>query len=63
MIDQEFWAMLCIYQAVRDIIGYAAPSGLDPGRISFKRVLEAPRDSTTRAVLSPLPDSPEPYST
>lgn len=63
MIAQEFWAMLCVYQAVRDIIGYAAPPGLDPGRISFKRVLEAARDSTTRAALSPLPDSPEPCST
>ena len=29
--------MLCVYQAVRDLIGYAAPSGLDPGRVSFKR--------------------------
>jgi hypothetical protein len=60
MIAQEFWAMLCVYQAIRDLIGYAAPPGLDPARISFKRTLEAARDPATRAALSPLPDSPEP---
>jgi len=55
MITQEFWAMLCVYQALRDFIGYAAPKGLDPSRISFKRAVEAARDSTTWA-LSPLPN-------
>jgi hypothetical protein len=56
MAEQEFWAMLCVYQAIRDLISYAAPTGLDPGRISFKRATEAARDSATRAALSPLPD-------
>lgn len=55
MVAQEFWAMLCVYQAVRDFIGHAAPTGLDPGRISFKHAVEAARDSTTWA-LSPQPD-------
>ena len=53
MVEQEFWAMLCLYQAIRDLIHYAAPAGLDPGRISFTRALEAARDATTRAALSP----------
>jgi hypothetical protein len=56
MVEQEFWAMLCVYQAVRELIGHAAPSGLDPGRVSFKRTLQAARDSVTRAALSPQPD-------
>lgn len=55
MVEQEFWAMLCVYQAVRDVITHAAHSGLDPGRVSFKRAIEAARDSTTRAALSPPP--------
>ena len=53
MVEQEFWAMLCVYQAIRDLISYAAPCGLDPGRVSFKRAFEAARDSATRAALSP----------
>jgi hypothetical protein len=53
MVEQEFWALLCVYQAVRDLISYAAPPGLDPGRVSFKRALEAARDCLTRAALSP----------
>jgi len=56
MVAQEFWALLCVYQAIRDLISYAAPTGLDPGRISFKRAFEAARDSATRAALSPPPD-------
>lgn len=56
MVAQEFWAMLCVYQAIRDMISYAAPSGLDPGRVSFKRTLDAARDSATRAALSPRRD-------
>ena len=55
-VEQEFWAMLCVYQAIRDLISYAAPTGLDPGRVSFKRALEAAQDSATRAALSPLPN-------
>ncbi|MGH3564931.1 MAG: hypothetical protein ACRDRH_02620 [Pseudonocardia sp.] len=53
MVAQEFWAMLCVYQAIRELISYAAPPGLDPSRVSFKRTLDAARDSTTRAALSP----------
>lgn len=55
MVEQEFWALLCVYQAIRELISYAAPAGLDPGRVSFKRAFEAARDSVTRAALSPLP--------
>ena len=54
MVEQEFWALLCVYQAIRELISYAAPTGLDPGRVSFKRAFEAARDSLTRAALSPL---------
>jgi hypothetical protein len=56
MVEQEFWAMLCVYQAIRELISYATPAGLDPGRISFKRAFEAARDSATRAALSPQAD-------
>jgi len=56
MVAQEFWAMLCVYQAIRDLIARAAPPGLDPGRVSFKRAAEAARDSATRAALSPRRD-------
>lgn len=58
MVAQEFWAMLCVYQAIRDLIGQAVPPGLDPSKISFKRALDAARDSTTRAALSPRSTSP-----
>lgn len=54
MVEQEFWAMLCVYQAIRDLISYATPSGLDPGRVSFTRAVEAARDCLTRGALSPL---------
>jgi hypothetical protein len=62
MIEQEFWAMLCVYQAIRDLISYAASAGLDPGRIGFKRASEAARDSATRAALSPYRTDPRPHS-
>jgi len=55
MVEQEFWAMLCVYQAIRELISYAAPTGLDPGRVSFKRAFQAARDSVTRPALSPRP--------
>jgi len=63
MVAQEFWAMLCVYQAVRDLIAQAAPPGLDPGRVSFKRALHAARDSVTRAALSPQPPRQPPSPT
>jgi hypothetical protein len=53
MVDQEFYAMLCVYQAIRDLIAYAAPPRLDPGRISFTNAIEAARDWATQAALSP----------
>ena len=56
MVDQEFWAMLCVYQAIRDLLTQAAdPPGLPPARISFTHAAEAARDWATRAALSPRP--------
>ncbi len=63
MVDQEFWAMLCVYQATRDLIAYAAPPRFDPGRISFTNTFEAVRDWATRAALSPRSNSPSPWPT
>jgi hypothetical protein len=62
-ITQEFWALCCVYQAVRELISYAAPPGLDPARISFKRAVEAARDTITWAALSPLSCSTQPWPT
>jgi hypothetical protein len=62
MVAQEFWAMLCVYQAVRHLITQAAQPGLDPSRISFTRAIEAARDSTPRA-LSPHGGAPLPNAT
>lgn len=59
-VQAEFYAMLCVYQAIRDLISYAAPTGLDPGRISFTKTLEAARDTVTRAALSPQPPNSTP---
>jgi len=57
MVEQEFWAMLCVYQAIRDLIRQAAdPPGLHPARISFKHAAEAARDWASRAALSPRPN-------
>jgi len=55
LVEQEFWAFLCVYQAVRGLTSTAADKGggLDPSRISFKRAFEAARDSATRPALSP----------
>src|SRR5216684_3529947 len=40
MIRQEFYAMLCCYQAIRTLISQAADdAGLDPARITFARNL------------------------
>lgn len=48
-VRQEFWAMLCVYNALREVICQAASAaGADPARISFKRTLEAARDSAQR---------------
>ncbi|MHB8188581.1 MAG: IS4 family transposase [Dermatophilaceae bacterium] len=53
MVEQEFWAMLCVYQGIREVISYATPAGLDPGRISFMKAIDAARDMVTRAALPP----------
>ena len=53
MVEQEFWAMLCVYQAVRDLVAYAAAPKLDPGRVSFTNAMQAARDWASRAALSP----------
>jgi hypothetical protein len=45
------------WSASTDLIGHAATPGLDPSRISFKRAIEAARDSATRAALSPRANS------
>jgi len=58
MVAQEFWAMVCVYQALRDLIGHAATPSLDPSQISFKRAIEAAHDSTTRAALLHHGNSP-----
>ncbi len=42
MVEQELWAMLCVYQAVRDLAtDSAADAGIPPARISFKHTLHA----------------------
>lgn len=57
MVEQELYAMLCVYQGIRDLIGYAAPTGLDPGRVSFAKAIDAARDTVTRAALPPAAKS------
>jgi hypothetical protein len=48
--EQELWAMLCTYQAVRTLVSRAAAhTGLDPGRISFPQALDAVRHSVGTA--------------
>ena len=59
-VTQELYAMFCVYQAVRDLIGYAAPPGLDPSRVSFTKAIDAARDTVTRAALSPRGPKPRP---
>jgi hypothetical protein len=47
---QEIWAYLCIYQAIRVIITWAAAArGLDPDRISFTAALRAARRTMATA--------------
>lgn len=53
MVRQELWALLCCYQAIRQVVSHAAHiAGLDPGLISFPPVLDAVRRSVA-TVLSP----------
>jgi hypothetical protein len=53
-VRQEIWAMLCVYQALRQLITKAADqAGIDPDRISFKSALNAARRSTGTAISPP----------
>lgn len=54
MVRQEMFALLCCYQAIRQVIDQAArQAGLDPDRISFPPALDAVRTSVATAI-SPL---------
>jgi hypothetical protein len=50
-IEQEMWALLALYQAIRTVMVDAAESaaGTDPDRCSFTIALEAARDSVVAA--------------
>jgi hypothetical protein len=49
-VRQEIWALLCLYQALRTLITRAALiAEVDPTRISFPPVLDAVKDSVSRA--------------
>ncbi|HET8660214.1 MAG TPA: IS4 family transposase [Micromonosporaceae bacterium] len=53
LVEQEFWAMLCVYQAIRDLLAQAARApGLAPTRISFKHAAGRPRLGTSRSPLN-----------
>jgi hypothetical protein len=55
MIEQELWSMLCVYQAIRQLITDTAHGHhLPPGQISFKNALNAAR----RTVGADFPPSP-----
>ncbi|WP_225851333.1 IS4 family transposase [Streptomyces sp. HPF1205] len=55
MVEQELWAMLCVYQATRQLITDTAHEHqLPPGHISFKNALNAAR-RTVGADFSPSP--------
>jgi Insertion element 4 transposase N-terminal/Transposase DDE domain len=58
MVRQEMFALLCCYQAIRQVVDAAArQAGCDPARISFPPALDAVRDSLATAI-SPL-DTPD----
>jgi hypothetical protein len=50
-LEQEIWALLCLYQALRRAMVTAAESvpGTDPDRASFTIALETARETLTRA--------------
>ena len=49
-IEQEMWALLCVYQVLRTAMTDAAGArGSDPDRVGFTIALHAVRDSITRA--------------
>lgn len=54
MVEQELWAMLCVYRAVRHLTADTAHrAGLPIAHISFKHTLAAAR-RTVGTALSPL---------
>lgn len=62
-IRQEIWALLCLYQALAELVGDAARHHhLDPDRISFLRARNAARRSVSRiqADFPPSPDTTRP---
>jgi hypothetical protein len=61
-LRQELWAILCCYQLLRRAMldaATAAPTRIDPDRLSFSIALEAARDSVIRAeaIAPEQPDS------
>jgi hypothetical protein len=50
-IEQEMWALLVVYQAIRHVMVTAVETqpGIDPDRASFTTALEAARDTVTTA--------------
>src|SRR6266702_3681566 len=59
-LEQEIWALLALYQALRRAMVTAAESvaGIDPDRVSFTIALDTARDTLTTAagVITPHPD-------
>lgn len=58
---QEIWALLCLYQALADMVGdVARHHRVDPDRISFLRARNTARRSVSRitADFPPSPASP-----
>jgi hypothetical protein len=59
---QEIWALLCLYQALADLVGDAARHHrVDPDRISFLRARNTARRSVSR-ITADFPPSPAPTS-
>ncbi len=53
-VNQEIWAMLCVYQALRGLMAHAAQTNdTPPLRISFTRALHAARRSVQPAATFP----------
>ena len=57
-IEQEIWALLAVYQALRmAMIAAAESAGADPDRASFTIALEAARDQVTQPAASRTPQT------
>jgi hypothetical protein len=52
-LEQELWALLCVYQALRTVMADAAQStgGIDPDRVCFTTTYQAARDQLIRAAI------------